>query len=544
MFIQQNWQQQIPLFSAEPSTNNTTFFDNIPCSSQAVHQNVSNNNVEPSVVDGWGNWDDWNQSENLFQNKSKPIQNIALETVQENIWKRDDTASTLTPPHPFLSTVPSSAFLSNSMPSIQSNDNSLESFTRSGQFQVNNEQPSSVELRQSPTILIPSSMININEHKEPDIGENLGMFRKIEASHESLSSSKVNDPSIVTQVFPRIRNYEEDSICNVQQNLPENQLHEIAINAIQSTSVLHNNRSIGTTKPTSISVSDTFDNQKSFLIQGDCSNGRDRFLSQCEKLDNLLPPPLAYQQQTTANDDRNQYLQTSHLSEDDFVVLNNPSNDDDVNLPPPGLSRFVLGEPEHTANLERHADGEDNDSIQPAPASISSETNRSVYSFQPPIELQVQRVVTGVESITISPLPLASISQVESREIHLDGENIEDQQAPKPREGLSIGGDICSKDSDLNNQKSSSIPKVKTLSNSSTGNESDHYRNNSKKYSSKSGKPRKRFESDDSEGSSHPDRLRSKEKDKKRRNPLKDSDDGGFSKHKGLKHREENTGSR
>lgn len=76
-----------------------------------------------------------------------------------------------------------------------------------------------------------------------------------------------------------------------------------------------------------------------------------------------LPPP--------PNDERNQYLQTSPLSENPDEELNLEAD----SLPPPGLSRLVLGQPElleatqrmvtgieEPTNMhmdERHADGED-----------------------------------------------------------------------------------------------------------------------------------------------------------------------------------------
>lgn len=84
-----------------------------------------------------------------------------------------------------------------------------------------------------------------------------------------------------------------------------------------------------------------------------------------------LPPP--------PNDERNQYLQTSPLSENPDEELNLEAD----SLPPPGLSRLVLGQPElleatqrmvtgteEPANMhmdERHADGEDT-SLEQLPA--------------------------------------------------------------------------------------------------------------------------------------------------------------------------------
>ncbi|XP_058978447.1 uncharacterized protein LOC101895985 isoform X2 [Musca domestica] len=155
------------------------------------------------------------------------------------------------------------------------------------------------------------------------------------------------------------------------------------------------------------------------------------------------------------NDERNQYLQTSHLSENSEEQSGEA---DGGLLPPPGLSRLVLGEPEleasqrmvmgteaHTATVaapisdvmhleERHADGEDtaseNAAPNPDPSSSNSTTDRNLYmvpgesnvanqqQLQTPQQQQPQRVVTGVEL-------------QEQREIEMDGENLEDQQQPQ-----------------------------------------------------------------------------------------------------------------
>ncbi|XP_039227447.1 protein transport protein Sec16A isoform X5 [Drosophila yakuba] len=130
------------------------------------------------------------------------------------------------------------------------------------------------------------------------------------------------------------------------------------------------------------------------------------------------------------NDERAQYLQTSHLSEQ----LGEGEADQDAGLlPPPGLSRLVLGQPEldsqqqrqvtgateqpplnvaQAAALhmqERRADGED-----------TSDGEQQVRNIQTP----PRRVVTGVE--TNAP------SLREQREVVLDGENLEDREAIPP----------------------------------------------------------------------------------------------------------------
>lgn len=570
--MQQNWQQQqgnqLPVQVQTHHQQN--FFDNIPSSTQyqptpAPHS-VRNNNLKPIAGDSWGEWDDWNQAEsksqsdkslvgdpgnihpiskNFNQSESKISNNLEMAQSGVNFqWQSSQfpsranmQSSTAIPPLPFLPTA--------APPPFQSMSNSTIS-TQSAALSLHKENISTIDsfeprpLENSPSILVPTPIVNTNKNQEATLPDNLEVFSNIENAQITLPNSHGNSSA------PEL--HQMDSMNKTLQNPSTKRLHQSATNAIQSTpSEVSTMTNIGTGQITPHSATftstETLEDRKRFLNQEDLTNERDRFLNQSERQEHLLPPPIAYQQQSTASDDRNQYLQTSHLSEDDFVVLNNPSNDDDVNLPPPGLSRFVLGEPERTADSERHADGEDEDAIQPPPTNISSETSRNVYSF-PPSSIEVQRVVTGVESITISQPTVAAISQqVESREIDLDGENIEDQQVAKlPREEPSIGGDPSSNDPIIHIQASPNIPKLKTLSNSSTGNESDHHRNNSKRYSSRTGKTRKRFDSDDSEGTSEREKLRAKEKDNKRRNPLPDSDDGEFSRQRNYKKREENSG--
>ncbi|KAL5275136.1 SEC16A family protein [Megaselia abdita] len=611
--MQQNWQQQpqqnqqqqsnqpfhqLPAqslqFNPPPAQlQPQSFFDNIPGSphNQPVPQ-IRNNNLESNTVDGWGEWDDWSHhdnksiinhpiSESFLQSKPEPISSVSDPSKNNDNWQWQQLSTT---PNANQSDYKTEAPCLPKIvppPSFQSPQISKQSYSRPSQHRPNNDQPPifSTSLTQPASLLVPT-VTNIYDNQELGVPENLEVF---ERSKITLLNSQNNQSSYITSAPQMFQNYtkreeisenqltqnivqdnpplSQESIINTSnlnhQQSPVPLLISSSVQVQQSANSVisppqHEFSSSGTvfSKNTTSIVPDSLEDRDQFLNQEDHANERDRFLSQSDGPDNLLPPPAAYQQQpTTANDDRNQYLQTSHLSEDDFVVLSNPSNDDDVNLPPPGLSRFVLGEPEQLADSERHADGEDDDAIQPAPTNLSSETSRNLYSFPPPMDLQVQRVVTGLESMTMSQPPVTSTTQqVESREIDLDGENIEDQQPVVkqiPREEPTIGGDPSSNELDIHIQTSANPPDVKNLSNSSTGNESDHHhRNDSKKYSSRSGKGRKRFDSDDSEGSSERERLRHKEKEKKdkRRNTLRDSDEGEFYRQKNLRKREEKQG--
>ncbi|KAH8415370.1 hypothetical protein KR222_005531 [Zaprionus bogoriensis] len=178
----------------------------------------------------------------------------------------------------------------------------------------------------------------------------------------------------------------------------------------------------------------------------------------------LLPEPSAEQPQqyenqevllAAPNDERAQYLQTSHLSEQP-EELGESNWEADGLLPPPGLSRLVLGQPElveqqrlvtgteqpqlhsvpnalHMA--ERQADGEDTSDgeqqqQQQLPPTTTTTTRSDLYQQQQQQQLLQQqqqqqplRVVTGVET-TSSTVVLSG----EQREVVLDGENLEDQR--------------------------------------------------------------------------------------------------------------------
>lgn len=194
-----------------------------------------------------------------------------------------------------------------------------------------------------------------------------------------------------------------------------------------------------------------------------------------------IPAPTPPLQQTHTsiphnNNDRNAYLQTDQLSED---VVHNVTNTSDVppmecfdTLPPPGLSRLVLGETEdqHSANvavsqpsvampglnrmipgtdlenaaadmaLQREADGQDDDDVTQAmnyPPVPSDLTDRNLYRVpgeshqdqqqqqQPP----PSRVVTGDENtVPFTPAPAVELSVPMSSPAHLPVEELRDLQ--------------------------------------------------------------------------------------------------------------------
>lgn len=183
-------------------------------------------------------------------------------------------------------------------------------------------------------------------------------------------------------------------------------------------------------------------------------------------------------QEIAPHNDRNEYLQTGHLSEDGYGSTSGQlyQADGTENFPPPGLSRLVLGQPESSStqtnnqpepprglnrmvpgtdlsnsthlNLERQADGQDtvtpaivrlpNFSMPPPPVNVPQQpidipqtnlitTDRNLY-LVPGDESDAhtqQRVVTGgLEQQQQVQQPIAS----QQRELVMDGENLEDEQ--------------------------------------------------------------------------------------------------------------------
>lgn len=210
-------------------------------------------------------------------------------------------------------------------------------------------------------------------------------------------------------------------------------------------------------------------------------------------------PPDAHQptenNELAPHHDRNEYLQTGHLSEEGSAPETIATND---SLPPPGLSRLVLGEPEavhspplqaplerqvpgnelsYPSNLsfERQADGQDTDepnrsiiqyptpappppmqSLQPEsqlyiPTGSETQTDRNHYHVagESNSTNAAQRVITGVENVENQEVPIAE----QQREREMDGENIEDnlqssrrqeREREEPIEGANMQDDIAS----------------------------------------------------------------------------------------------------
>lgn len=197
-------------------------------------------------------------------------------------------------------------------------------------------------------------------------------------------------------------------------------------------------------------------------------------------------------QEIVPNNDRNEYLQTGHLSEDNYHTNVSSHISESINDnvgPPPGLSRYVLGQPENSEgtnnqepppgldrmvpgtdlenstqlNMAREADGQvtDMSSIPPArnyspPRSVLADieiTDRNLYTVpgESGGRSSQRRIVPGVEddrSPTMTQTTPAQISpQIQiplvnpepqipeqERELAVEGENLLDQQASHQNE--------------------------------------------------------------------------------------------------------------
>lgn len=171
-------------------------------------------------------------------------------------------------------------------------------------------------------------------------------------------------------------------------------------------------------------------------------------------------------QEIAPHNDRNEYLQTGHLSEDGYGTTSGGhyQADGTENFPPPGLSRLVLGQPEVTAtnnqpepprglnrmvpgtdllsnsahlNLERQADGQD--TVTPAIVRLPNFAMPPppMNAPQQPIDIPQPNLITtdrnlylvpGDESDALSQQRVVTGGLEQQRELVMDGENLEDEQ--------------------------------------------------------------------------------------------------------------------
>ncbi|GAB0094901.1 hypothetical protein DMENIID0001_102270 [Sergentomyia squamirostris] len=289
----------------------------------------------------------------------------------------------------------------------------------------------------------------------------------------------------------------------------------------------------------------------------------------------IRPPASEVENHEIApNNDRNQFLETGHLAEEHLNVVeettNSPPSEAVDSLPPPGLSRYVLGEPEISTNsrmdlpepppgldrmvpgtdlanasnlnMERQADGQVSNllstsnrrMVQQVPDNPTTanlpERNLYLASGESEMQPQSQRVVTGDESgrHTFTPIvqPRDHDHSDQPRELEVDGENLQDQPQridrlrDEPIEGANTGDDDA-QPSNAGGNNATEVESVATIdtgrkdaSNISTCDDSDKDRSAYYKSSNRRDDRRKnkeRYDSEDSEYTSDHGRRRFRE---------------------------------
>ncbi|XP_059619844.1 protein transport protein Sec16A isoform X2 [Phlebotomus argentipes] len=284
----------------------------------------------------------------------------------------------------------------------------------------------------------------------------------------------------------------------------------------------------------------------------------------------VRPGPEVENHEIAPNNDRNQFLETGHLAEENLgipvPVTNSPPSEAIDSLPPPGLSRYVLGEPEarftggidlpepppgldrmvpgtdlaNASNLsmERQADGQVSNLlsttnrriVQQVPDNTSSLPERNLYlaSGESDLQPQSQRVVTGDESgrVTHTFTPIVQVQprdhemaiNDQRRDLEMDGENLQDEPQrldrlrDEPIEGANTGDDDNQGGNLAGNipTEAESVATIDTgrkdASNVSTCDDSDKDRNYYKSGGRRDDrrKNKERYDSEDSEyGSDH-----------------------------------------
>ncbi|XP_039442923.1 uncharacterized protein LOC120423258 isoform X2 [Culex pipiens pallens] len=261
-------------------------------------------------------------------------------------------------------------------------------------------------------------------------------------------------------------------------------------------------------------------------------------------LENLVPENQEIPDSRTENvenlevapsHDRNQYLQTGHLSEEGYTVsqpiANDPQQADD-SLPPPGLSRYVPGQQQSEPhqqqtghnypepppgldrmipgtdlenatdlNMERQVDGEVSDSaasnaVRPSNHREQAISDRNLYLVPGESDTHhhnQQRVIPGVEDDRYAApqaQPTVDIPiNEQTRELVMDGENPHDPPAQQPQQPIHVeisreepieGGNTLDDEPAVNSTAAAAgdsaltvEPPRKDPSNTSTADESD-----------------------------------------------------------------------
>ncbi|XP_063697172.1 uncharacterized protein LOC134828128 isoform X2 [Culicoides brevitarsis] len=312
----------------------------------------------------------------------------------------------------------------------------------------------------------PAPIVTPPNHQEPETAENL---RPVEG-FENQESPFTQPPVDVTHARGRGTHVNQQATPrNVQQTPPTDDFSNYGRNQVQyQTPTTPEVRQMPEIRPerghNQAVGQEIFEDQRR-------RTDSDRSQSSPHVPAQVQAPPMPVQepeQHNVSRNDRNEYLQTGHLSEDNYnsrgpppgmsrYVLGEPENDTLNNQePPPGLDRMIPGTDLENSQLDmaREADGQVSDSstVPPSrqfstPRSVAARneveiTDRNLYTV--PGESggrpATRRVVPGTEDNRSPTAP--SVVQVQQnpvsppeiqipeqeRELAVDGENLEDQE--------------------------------------------------------------------------------------------------------------------
>lgn len=605
----QNWNNQTsPQYfqPQQPINYPNNFKTNNNLTNEAPQPTMTTNyfNSEPNSNDGWSDFNDWNDNDpapqqQTFQQQPEPIQNYQQPIQQfQPIVQPQPTE----PSHNYQQ--PNQPmFVQQPYPNDSWNWNNGEQFPKVSQDSVvKHSKNIELDVGQADPIsynqIVSSETENL-QSRIPDDSKNtqnltnpvLQRVRKTEpqltpqwsiesqmsqtSSDRSIESDNLDSTATTSEEIMNVRTNQNIESCYENNQYNSSYLekrNDILTNIGEMDSLDQALMEINEPKPTSPPLMVVPPPQLPPISAGSSSNLYRRTTLPIHRNLQFQPPSVAAPtiiptnfhhdetpdnsevpgQEIAPTNERNQYLQTGHLSEEPTIPSPPaPTISENVDfLPPPGLSRLVLGQPENFQNnynepppgldrmipgtelenssdlsFERHADGEVSTArissfpvpVEPAQINIS---DRNLYLVPGESTSQSQRVVPGgdEENFTSEIVDLNLQINDEERELIMDGENLEDEpQIPEiqtreePIEGANTLDEIPT------SLVETEIEVHKDLSNTSTANDDSDKERNSY-YKNRRGEeiPRKRntnkskerYETEDTDYYSDKDRRR------------------------------------
>lgn len=448
-----------------------------------LFENTSNN------TDGWDEWDwvDNNNATNVTKGQQQQQQQHQTQFIQQPLSPgfptlqnthtrvQDNTANFFNP--------------ANNIPA-PTLDHSIQQPEISGQFTAtlpnnnNNNINSSIGFQQDPIIGQHQQQLSYVNNNANTIVQSAGLqnYQRVQSSN-SLGFMQVESQELPTPIVPPIP---ARAPFNEQLKTEQNANSDIgfmtfANTAVQSTQVIasiepqtapvqvfSNNILPSVLPPPNLNQS-PFANTNPFKRVGSHAHrtppppptstatvnapapAQEVFNTQAKRIPHAQDPI-----ETITHNDRNEYLQTGHLSEDgENIVTPNvesqtqysSSDGNGDSLPPPGLSRLVLGEHEAVElnniqpppgldrlvtgteisqsdiNLERQADGQDNSNHTKPPQVIRSNSQFSSIQTHPSTSIQHS---LSIENQSYENDSFEPISESDRNQYLVAGENVID----------------------------------------------------------------------------------------------------------------------